>query len=181
MLEIREVSNKKQLRLFAKYPIRLYKGCPYYVPSLRSDEMNTFNPKKNFNIKNNPVKGFLCYKDGELVGRIAGLVSKEENSKSEEKFVRFSRFECVDDEEVFKALLGAVEKFGKEKESHQSEKKESNIDELRKTIEQHKREVLERRQEMQERENKEKMREQIKEKIKENKAMLMQAHSSRER
>lgn len=74
-----------------------------------------------------------------------------------------------------------MEKFGKEKESHQSEKKESNIDELRKTIEQHKREVLERRQEMQERENKEKMREQIKEKIKENKAMLMQAHSSRER
>lgn len=66
-----------------------------------------------------------------------------------------------------------MEKFGKEKES--------NIDELRKTIEQHKREVLERRQEMQERENKEKMREQIKEKIKENKAMLMQAHSSRER
>ena len=52
---------------------------------------------------------------------------------------------------------------------------------MRKTIEQHKREVLERRQEMQERENKEKMREQIKEKIKENKAMLMQAHSSRER
>ena len=114
MLEIREVSNKKQLKLFAKYPIQLYKGCPYYVPSLRSDEMNTFNPKKNFNIKNNPVKGFLCYKDGELVGRIAGLVSKEENSRSEEKFVRFSRFECVDDEEVFKALLGAVEKFGKE-------------------------------------------------------------------
>lgn len=114
MLEIREVSNKKQLKLFAKYPVELYKDCPYYVPSLRSDEMNTFNPKKNFNIKNNPVKGFLCYKDGELVGRIAGLVSREENSKSNEKFVRFSRFECIDDEEVFKALLGAVEKFGKE-------------------------------------------------------------------
>ena len=73
-----------------------------------------------------------------------------------------------------------MEKFGKE--NRQDEKKESNVDELRKTIEQHKKEVLERRQEALERENKEKMREQIKEKIRENKAMLMQqAHSSRER
>lgn len=114
MLEIREVSTKRQLKLFAKYPLKLYRNCPYYVPSLRSDELNTFNPKKNFNIKTNPIKGFLCYKNGKLVGRIAGLVSKEENQKSDvEKFVRFSRFECIDDEEVFKALLGAVEKFGR--------------------------------------------------------------------
>ena len=74
-----------------------------------------------------------------------------------------------------------MEKFGKEKENKNPEKKESNIEELRKTIEQHKREVLERRQEVHEIENKEKMREQIREKIKENKAMLMQVHSSRER
>lgn len=114
MLEIVEVTDKKKLKLFAKYPIMLYKDCPYYVPSLRSDEMNTFNPKKNFSIKNNPCKGFLCYKDGELVGRIAALVSREENGKAKDQYVRFSRFECIDDEEVFKALLGAVEKFGKE-------------------------------------------------------------------
>lgn len=74
-----------------------------------------------------------------------------------------------------------IEKFGNEKVNHQTEKKDSNVEELRKTIEQHKREVLERRQEEKNRENKEKMREQIREKIKENKAMVMQAHSSRER
>ena len=68
-----------------------------------------------------------------------------------------------------------------EKFNNKSERKESNVEELRKTIEQHKKEVLERRQEEQEMENKEKMREQIREKIKENKAMLMQVHSSRER
>ena len=114
MIEIKEVSNRKLLKLFAKYPVILYKNCPYYVPSLRSDEMNTFNPKKNFSIKNNPCRGFLCYKDGKVVGRIAALVSREENASSDEKYIRFSRFECVDDEEVFRALLGAVEKFGRE-------------------------------------------------------------------
>lgn len=114
MIEIKEVTTKKDLRLFASYPVKLYKDCPYYVPSLRSDEVDTFNPKKNFNLKENKIKGFLCYKDGELVGRIAGLINYTHNELSGEKFIRFSRFECIDDIEVFKALLGAVEKFGKE-------------------------------------------------------------------
>ena len=74
-----------------------------------------------------------------------------------------------------------MDKFSKEKENHQVEKKESNIDDLRKTIEEHKREVLERRQEEHNRNTKEKIREQIREKIKENKAIIMQNHNSRER
>lgn len=113
MIEIKEVKTRRDLKLFAKYPVILYKGCPYYVPSLRSDEMNTFNPKKNFSLKECDAKGFLCYKDGKLAGRIAGIIHRTDNSLTGEKCIRFSRFECIDDEEVFKALLGAVEKFGK--------------------------------------------------------------------
>ncbi len=114
MIEIKEVKTKKDIKLFATYPLKLYKNCPYYVPSLRDDEMNTFNPKKNFSLKHSIIKGFLAYKDGELVGRIAGFVSLPSNEMRNEKNIRFSRFECIDDIEVFKALLGAVEKFGKE-------------------------------------------------------------------
>ncbi len=114
MIEIKEVKTKKDLRLFASFPVKLYKDCPFYVPSLRSDELDTFNPKKNFSLKENKLKGFLCFKDGELVGRIAGLINYTHNKLSNEKFIRFSRFECIDDIEVFKALLGAVEEFGRE-------------------------------------------------------------------
>lgn len=114
MIEIKEVKTKRDLRLFATFPVKLYKDCPFYVPSLRSDELDTFNPKKNFSLKENKLKGFLCYKDGKLVGRIAGLINYTHNKLSNEKFIRFSRFECIDDLEVFKALLGAVEQFGKE-------------------------------------------------------------------
>ena len=114
MIEIKEVKTKKQMRQFASYPIKLYKGCPYYVPSLRSDEMNTFNPKKNFSLSECNCKAFLCYKDGELVGRIAALINRAHNKITGQKYVRFSRFDCIDDVEVFKALFGAVEKFAKE-------------------------------------------------------------------
>ena len=56
----------------------------------------------------------MCYKDGRVVGRIAGLINNAYNQKTGRKYIRFSRFEAIDDIEVFKALLSAVEKFGKE-------------------------------------------------------------------
>lgn len=112
MIEVKEVNTRRQIKKFAAYPIELYKGCKFYVPSLRSDEINTFNPKKNFNLRNSICKAFLAYKDGKLVGRIAGLINRKENEISGKKYVRFSRFECIDDPAVFRALLGAVEKFG---------------------------------------------------------------------
>ena len=113
MIEIKEVVTRKDIKMFSKYPVKLYKGCPYYVPSLRSDEMNTFNPKKNFSLKECDAKGFLCFKDGKMVGRIAGIINRTDNELTGKKFIRFSRLECIDDIEVFKALLGAVVSEGK--------------------------------------------------------------------
>lgn len=114
MIEIREVKTRRDMAKFAKYPVILYKDCPYYVPNLRSDEKATFNPKKNPNLKKNKAKAFLACKDGKIVGRIAGLINYKDNELTGKKFIRFSRFECVDDIEVFEALIGAVEKFGLE-------------------------------------------------------------------
>ncbi len=114
MIEIKQVKTKRDIRKFAKFPIDLYKGCPYYVPTIRSDELTTFDEKKNLSLEGNKCKGFLCYKDKKLVGRILGIINENENSKAETKYIRFSRLECIDDIEVFKALLGAIEKYGKE-------------------------------------------------------------------
>lgn len=114
MIKICEVKTYWDRRKFATYPLKLYKNCPYYVPSLRSDEMNMLNEKYNFSLKESKAKCFLCYKDNELVGRIAGVINYPHNKLTGKKYVRFSRFECIDDIEVFKALLGAVENFGKQ-------------------------------------------------------------------
>ena len=114
MIIVKEVKTKRDIRKFATYPLKLYKNCPYYVPSFTSDEINAFNPKKNHGLKDCECKAFLCYKDGKLVGRIMGIISHNENKLYNTKFVRFSRFECIDDIDVFKALLGAVGKYGKE-------------------------------------------------------------------
>lgn len=114
MIEIREVKTKKEIKLFATYPLKLYKDCPYYVPSITDDEVNNFNPKTNSSLRTCKYKGFLAYKNGELVGRIAGIINSVDNELSNQKCIRFSRIECIDDLDVFKALLSAVASFGKE-------------------------------------------------------------------
>lgn len=115
MIEIKEVITKKDIKTFAKYPVKLYKNCPYYVPCLRGDELNTFNPKKNASLAYQEAKGFLAYKDGKLVGRIAGIINHKDNQNTGVNYIRFSRLECIDDKEVFSALISAVEKMGKER------------------------------------------------------------------
>ncbi len=114
MIEIVEAKTKKQMKLFAAFPCDLYEGNPYYVPSLRGDDANMMNPKKNFNAQYCDIKCFLAYKDGKIAGRVAGIIHKKFNSVHRKKSIRFSRLDFIDDIEVLKALLSAVENFGRE-------------------------------------------------------------------
>ena len=114
MIEIVEVKTKKQLKQFALFPIKLYKDCPYYVPSFLSDDYNIYDGKKNLNKGTSDVKCFLALKNGEVVGRIAGIIVHESNKKFNEKNIRFNRFDFIDDIEVSSKLLEAVIKWGKE-------------------------------------------------------------------
>lgn len=114
MIKIVEVTTKKQWKIFAKFPINLYKDNPYYVPVFVNDDVNMANPKKNKSAKNCTVKAFLAYKDDVLAGRIAGIIVHDSNDIYNQKRVRFSRFDFINDIGVAKALLDAVANFGKE-------------------------------------------------------------------
>lgn len=114
MVEIREVKTKKDLKIFASFPVKHYKNSPYYVPSFYSDELTVMDEKKNFSLETCSVKCFLAYKDGKVVGRVAGIIQHKYNEIQKAKNIRFSRFECIDDQEVANALLDAVAQFGKE-------------------------------------------------------------------
>lgn len=115
MIEIREVKTHKQRKQFVQLPNKMYKGNEFFVPSLTIDEMNLFNPKKNVSYEDCDAKYFLAYRNGKIVGRIAGIVQRLFNEKTGEKRVRFSRFDCIDDQEVANALLGAIENYAREK------------------------------------------------------------------
>ena len=112
MIEIVEAKTRSQMKKFATFPLKLYKGNPYYVPSFTHDERNVKNTKVNFAAVGCDVRCFLAYKDGKLAGRIAGIIVRASNEKFGEKRIRFSRFDFIEDKDVAAALLGAVADFG---------------------------------------------------------------------
>lgn len=115
MIEIKKVTTKKDQKLFVDFPTKLYENCPQYVHPLRMDELNNFNPKKNVSYEDCDTACFLAFEDGRVVGRIAGIIQKLYNKKVNEKRVRFSRFDCTNNQRVANALFAAVEKWAKEK------------------------------------------------------------------
>ncbi len=114
MVEIKEISSKKDLKAFINFPDKLYKGVKYFVPELKSEEMSMFSPETNFSYEYTDVKVFLCYKDGEIAGRVAALVNNRANELWNQKRIRFSRIDFIDDLEVSGALFGAVEDWAKQ-------------------------------------------------------------------
>ena len=114
MIEIKEVKTKKQKKLFVDFPTKLYKDNKLYVHPLRMDEMVLFG-KKNSSYDDVEMIYFLAYKDGEVAGRICGVLQRLYNQKNNTKRVRFVRFDVINDQEVCNALLNAVETWAKQK------------------------------------------------------------------
>lgn len=112
MIEIREVTSRKERRAFVRFPLELYRDNPCFVPPLYADEMACF--KKNYVYYDTcEAVYYNAYQDGRHVGRISGILQRASNEKNHEKRVRFTRFDAIDDLEVTKALFDAVEAWGR--------------------------------------------------------------------
>jgi len=115
MIEICPVTTKRQLKKFVNFPIKLYKNCPYFTPYIYEEEINNLTPGKNPAQKYCDFKLFLAYKDGKIAGRICAILNHYSNEKYQQKRIRFNRIDMIDDLEVTRALIKAVENFGHEK------------------------------------------------------------------
>lgn len=105
MITLKEVTTNKQLIQFVKFPFKLYKDCPYWVPPLIKEELETLDKKKNPVFKNAEASYFLAYNNDRIVGRIAVILNHIEIDEIGKKKVRFGWLDMVDDIEVTKALL----------------------------------------------------------------------------
>ena len=115
LIEIKKVESKKDMKTFIDFHYDLYEGNEYDVPNLFSDEMNTLSKDKNAAFDFCEAEYYLAYKDGKLAGRVAAIINHKANNKWGKKSVRFGWIDFIDDREVSKALLDAVEKYGREK------------------------------------------------------------------
>ncbi len=114
MIEIQEVKTRAQRKKFVQFPLKLYKGDPCFVPPLYADEMKVFKKNYSYNDQAEAVY-YLAYRDKKVVGRISGILQRVANEKWNQKRVRFTRFDSIDDQEVANALFAAVEHWAKDK------------------------------------------------------------------
>lgn len=115
-IEIKKISKDiKSLRKFVQFGTDFYKNNPYFVPPLRSDDVDTLNPQKNPAFDFCESEYFMAYKDGKAVGRIAAIINHQVNEKENKKVVRFGFVEFTDDYEVSHSLFDAVAEWGKSK------------------------------------------------------------------
>ncbi|MEG2071345.1 MAG: N-acetyltransferase, partial [Bacteroidales bacterium] len=110
-ITISEVVTKDDLWNFIRFPKTLYKRCPHYVPSLESEDYATLtsHPAKEFC----SIRMWLAYKNGKMVGRIAGIINHKCNEIKKQKRIRFGWFDVINDWEVATSLMETVENWGK--------------------------------------------------------------------
>lgn len=113
MVTVREVSGKKDIKAFIELPLEMYKGNPSFVPPLYLDERALFKPNNTAYIDSSS-KFFLAEKDGKVVGRIQVILQRKSNEIRDQKRIRISRFDFIDDLEVSKALLDAAKNYALE-------------------------------------------------------------------
>ncbi len=112
--EIREVTTLHELRQFVSFQYSLYKNNQYWVPPLRVEELRALRKEKNPAFDFCEAKYWLIRRDGDIVGRIAGIINKRYNEKWNKKVARFGWFDFIDDAEVSEQLVKRVELWASE-------------------------------------------------------------------
>ena len=110
-LIIKEISTKKEIKEFVKFPDILYSGNKFYIPAIHTKEVQTLSFDKNPAFEFCRAKYWVAIKDGEIVGRIAGIINSKYNEKHNIKYARFGWLDFIEDVEVVILLLHTVEKW----------------------------------------------------------------------
>jgi len=113
-IEIHRVASRGDLLKFIKFPFELYKDNKFWCPPLIFDDVNTLT-KKNPALEYCEVEYWLAYREGKIVGRVAGIINPKANQRWSENLVRFGWIDFIDEIEVSALLIRTVEDWGKSK------------------------------------------------------------------
>jgi len=112
-VEIRRVETRGQLKAFVRFPHSVYKGDPYWVPPLDSDDLTTLSRDKNPAFEYCEAEYWMAYRGGRPVGRIAGIINRRYVEKWGKKLARFGWIDFFEDFEVASALMKTVEDWAR--------------------------------------------------------------------
>jgi len=110
-----DVRNKSQVNEFVKFPFRLYRNCPQWVPPFIGDIKIMMNPDKHPYYEHSDAEFFTVSNGNEMLGRIALMENKPFNKYHDVHKAQFYLFDCVDDQEAANKLFEFASKWSKER------------------------------------------------------------------
>ena len=78
---VSQVTSKKEMRVFARFNYELYKDCPYAVPDILEDTLETLDANCNPAFRFCEAAFFLARRDGRIVGRVAAIINRRANER----------------------------------------------------------------------------------------------------
>jgi GNAT superfamily N-acetyltransferase len=115
VFSVKPAETRGDLMKFIKFPWSIYRKDANWVPPLLMERKEFLDRKKNPFFTHADVILLLAEKNGQVVGRIAGIVNHNHIKEHNEKVGFFGLFECVNDREVAKSLLDSVRDWLKSK------------------------------------------------------------------
>jgi GNAT superfamily N-acetyltransferase len=112
---VRKVSTSKDLKKFVDFPFKLFEGNQFWVPPLKFDEINTLRKDKNPAFDYCEAEYWLAYRNNEPVGRIAGIINRNECERWNTRLARFGWIDFIDDPEVSNLLFETLCEWGRSK------------------------------------------------------------------
>lgn len=110
-MKIEWVENRRGLQHFIRLPYRLYRDDPLWVPSLRSEQLRQFNPKKNPMLDHCEVQLFLLKEGNHVMGRCAAFIDHLAVEHWRAPIGLFGSFECDNHEMCAHLLLAAAREW----------------------------------------------------------------------
>ncbi len=99
---------------FFDAPFNAYRPDAGYVSPLRSDILRMLDAKKNpLWLAGNPYRFWTAHRDGKPIGRIIAHVHGQSNARHGWQRCQFGFFDCADDTDAARLLLGAAEEFAR--------------------------------------------------------------------
>ena len=108
-----KVNSGKEMDDFIHVVDDVYRDYPQYVPDFEKDVRGVFDRRTNPGMEFSDIQPFVAYRHDVPVGRIVGIINRKANKKWQQRNVRFSMIEFMDDQAVSAALIEAVSEWGK--------------------------------------------------------------------
>jgi GNAT superfamily N-acetyltransferase len=115
-IEISKVRSRADRNAFIRFPWRIYRNDPAWVPPLIIERKAFLDRKRHPFYLHGDAALFLAKRNGEVVGRIMASDDPNYNAEHQSNVGCFGLFDCVDDQDVaarlFEAAAGWVRQKG---------------------------------------------------------------------